>query len=150
MPHRPGFPAIAIRQPFADLIVLGIKKIENKTRITHFRGNVLIHASKGRPWTEDVSKRDLARLKKFSSEAGSGDYYPVRGAIVGMARITGCLESSSDRFFEGPIGWKLADAVAFTDPIPFSGTLGFFYVPLRLLKGSEAATATPGTFDHSR
>jgi hypothetical protein len=147
--YRPGFPAIAVRQPFADLIVLGIKKIENRTRITHFRGNVLIHASKGRPWMEDVSKRDLARLKKFSREVETGDYYPLRGAIVGMARITGCVESSSDRFFEGPIGWTLADAVAFKDPIPYSGTLGFFYVPLRVLKGTEAATAKPGTFDRS-
>ena len=145
--HRPGFPAIAVRQPFADLIVLGIKRIENKTRITYFRGNVLIHASKGRPWTADVGARDAARLRAFSCDTETGAYYPMRGAIVGMARITDCVTESRHRFFEGPVGWVLADAVAFRDPIPVLGTLGFFYVPLRLLKGTKAARAKPGHFE---
>lgn len=143
-PYR--FPAIAVRQPYADLIVLGIKRIENRTRITHFRGNVLIHASKARPRTEAVSPRDLARLRAFSSDVETGEYYPVRGAIVGMVQITGCVASSADRFFEGPIGWKLSDAVVFDDPISYLGSLGFFYVPLKLLKGSAAEMAVPGSF----
>ena len=37
--------AITIKQPFASLIVEGIKDIENRTWKTNLRGRVLIHAS---------------------------------------------------------------------------------------------------------
>ena len=36
--------AITIKQPWASLIVEGIKDIENRTWKTSFRGRVLIHA----------------------------------------------------------------------------------------------------------
>jgi hypothetical protein len=36
---------ISIRQPWASLIVSGIKDIENRTWPTRYRGPVLIHAS---------------------------------------------------------------------------------------------------------
>lgn len=39
--------AISIRQPWASLIVLGIKDIENRSWPTSQRGIVLVHASKG-------------------------------------------------------------------------------------------------------
>ena len=38
--------AITIKQPWASLIVAGIKDIENRTWKTSFRGRVLIHAAK--------------------------------------------------------------------------------------------------------
>ena len=37
--------AITIRQPWASLIVHGIKDIENRSWQTNFRGRVLIHSS---------------------------------------------------------------------------------------------------------
>lgn len=37
--------AITIKQPWASLIVVGIKDVENRTWKTNFRGRVLIHAS---------------------------------------------------------------------------------------------------------
>ena len=36
--------ALTIRQPYADRIVRGVKTIENRSRFTHVRGLVLIHA----------------------------------------------------------------------------------------------------------
>ena len=38
---------ITIKQPFASLIVLGIKKYEFRTWKTKYRGDILIHAGKG-------------------------------------------------------------------------------------------------------
>ena len=37
---------ITIKQPWASLIVSGLKNIENRTWKTNFRGRVLIHAAK--------------------------------------------------------------------------------------------------------
>ena len=39
--------ALSIRQPWAWLIVHGSKRVENRSRRTHYRGPVLIHASAG-------------------------------------------------------------------------------------------------------
>ena len=38
--------AISLKQPWADLIVNGIKDIENRTWKTSYRGKLFIHASK--------------------------------------------------------------------------------------------------------
>jgi len=37
-------PALSVRQPWAWLIVSGLKDIENRPRPTHYRGPLLIHA----------------------------------------------------------------------------------------------------------
>lgn len=37
--------ALSIKNPMAVLIAMGIKPIENRTRITHFRGRIYIHVS---------------------------------------------------------------------------------------------------------
>ena len=61
-----------------------------------------------------------------------GGEYPEResmiGGIVGVATITGCVDSSDSKWFMGPYGFTLADA----KPLPFipcKGKLGFFNVP---------------------
>jgi hypothetical protein len=38
--------ALSLKQPFAELILLGRKKIELRKWNTHFRGEFLIHTSK--------------------------------------------------------------------------------------------------------
>jgi hypothetical protein len=39
------FPALSVRQPYANAILYGAKDIENKITRTHFRGTILLHAS---------------------------------------------------------------------------------------------------------
>ena len=50
------FPAISIHQPWADLIVRGIKDIDNRPWLTRFRGNILIQA--GKKIERGVGKRE--------------------------------------------------------------------------------------------
>ena len=74
--------ALSIKQPFAELILQGRKKIELRKWNTRFRGEFLIHASK----TPDkksmekfgfkelplgciVGKATLSEVKKYSNEA---------------------------------------------------------------------------------
>jgi ASCH domain len=49
---------ISIRQPWAGLIVSGLKDVENRTWPTRYRGPILIHASQ-RP--DEISREDIER-----------------------------------------------------------------------------------------
>lgn len=116
-----SLPALAIRQPYAWLVVNGIKDIENRSRRTHYRGQILIHAS----LNEDLLLGDC--LPALSTRAGV-DFpaYFKTGGIVGLAEIIACeRRHGSDWKDPSSWGWVLANA----RPLPFrpcKGALGFF------------------------
>jgi hypothetical protein len=65
--------ALSIRQPWAHLIVAGIKQIENRTWTTRYRGPLLIHA--GQLWHDetiaDIERRHRIAIRAISSWVGS-------------------------------------------------------------------------------
>jgi hypothetical protein len=73
---EPTYPALSLRQPWADLIVNGIKNIENRSRPTRFRGRLLIHASKKVEW-ERVEK-----YYKLLGLVSPENYQPVVDALL--------------------------------------------------------------------
>jgi hypothetical protein len=103
------------------LVVNGFKDIENRSRRTHDRGRVLVHAS----LSEDLLIEDsLAALGTFAG-IELPDSFDV-GGIVGVAEIIGCeRRHGSDWKDPSSWGWVLANA----RPLPFrpcKGALGFF------------------------
>ena len=54
--------AITIKQPWATLIMSGVKRFEFRSWKTNFRGDVLIHAGKG------IDKEAVERLAKYLPE----------------------------------------------------------------------------------
>lgn len=116
---------ISIRQPWASLIVAGVKAIENRSRPTRYRGRVLIHAG------QTIDRDGMAVVNEAMSEVGSipsvGDW--PTGAIIGCATIVDCVTESEDEFFEGPFGYVLAGAVEFDRAIPARGQLGLYETP---------------------
>ena len=138
MSKRNTFPAITVHQPWADLIVRGIKDMENRSWPTRFRGKILIHAGKKIDGNNVKKYRRSLRLKSVE------DYDPHTMAIVGMAEIVDCVETHRSRFFIGPYGFVLRNAVRFRKPIRYRGRQGIFRVPLARLRGSSAAAAKPG------
>ena len=117
--------AITIKQPWATLIVLGIKDIENRTWSTKFRGPVLIHASKRKEDEEWNSAKDLIQLRKITiTEKMKWRDYPS-GGVIGVAEIVDCVHASASPWFVGEFGFVLANA----RPLPFHacrGALGFW------------------------
>lgn len=116
--------ALSIRQPWAWLIVHGFKPVENRDWPTRFRGNVLIHASKGMTRDEYDDARYLAEQQGITIPA---PHELERGGIVGQACITGCVDRSPSPWFFGKFGFELEDP----KPLPFQpmkGRLGFFDV----------------------
>jgi ASCH domain len=110
---------LSIRQPWAWLIVHGIKTIENRPRKHSHRGPVLVHAS--RTLDEDA----FAKLAGRFGLPGRDDL--PRGGIVGQCRIVDAVTQSDDPWFSGPIGFVLAEArpVRF---VPTRGALGFYAI----------------------
>lgn len=121
--------ALTIHQPWASLIVHGPKRIENRSRRPWSRlmGQLIgIHAAK---------RVDLAREREYSAVHDLPQPLP-HGALLGFARIVGTVtevdEGSDDPWFEGPVGIRLADVVAYPEPIAMSGAQGYFSVLDRL------------------
>jgi hypothetical protein len=110
--------ALSLKQPWAWLVVHGIKDIENRSWKTNYRGKILIHASK------KYDKNAAEWLEK----KGITLIYPENlkmGGIVGEVEIVNCLKKSNSKWFEGPYGFVLKNA----RPLPFlemKGKLGIF------------------------
>jgi hypothetical protein len=70
--------ALSIRQPYAEMILRGIKKIEYRTMRTNIRGRVYIYAS--------LTAGPLEEYEKLKSQPGD---FPT-GVLVGTVEIIGC------------------------------------------------------------
>src|SRR5687768_1310706 len=117
------FPAISVRQPAADQIVLGTKRRDVRSRPSRFRGWMLIHASR--------------TLRRADLPKGSAE--PERGKIVGLARLDDCVKEAD--------GWSYvwAKPRRFRVAVPCRGHYSIpFYVPASLVRGTPAARVTPG------
>jgi hypothetical protein len=82
---------ISIRQPWASLIVSGVKDVENRTWSTRYRGPVLIHAS-----------RAIDKISDDEFQARFGMSLPValpRGGVVGVAEIVDCVSEHQSRWY---------------------------------------------------
>lgn len=107
--------ALSIRQPWAWLIVAGLKDIENRDWRTKHRGPVLIHAS----LTMDKQCHGslIGGHHPVTGDTWTGQHgnpYPV-GGIVGVADIVDCVSESDSPWFVGDYGFVLANA----RPLPF-------------------------------
>jgi len=108
------YKALTLKQPWAHLIVTGIKTIENRTWTTVYRGRLLIHA--GRIFDENQQYRDERDGLAF-------------GAIIGHVDLVDIVTEHSSPFFVGPFGWVLAKPKRIK-PIPLRGKVGLFDVQL--------------------
>lgn len=122
---------LSLKQPYAELIVLGRKTIELRKWNTKFRGQLLIHASKTiNNETCKVYNIDMSSL--------------ITGAIVGSAllRDVKLYQSKKEfvadqskhfavsRYSEPMYGFLLSDAKRFDNPLPLKGRLGFFDISI--------------------
>src|SRR5580704_16954212 len=90
--HEPGFPCpkcdvITIRQPWASFIALGFKHYEFRSRNSHHRGAVVIHASK-KWYAPALLEIVLMHMRKFTKNPNAAMQalfplsLPVADAVV--------------------------------------------------------------------
>ena len=122
--------AISIRQPWAWLIVNGVKDVENRTWPTKYRGRVLIHAAKGMTRDEyNGCRLFVAEFDEYLAHKIPAFESLPRGGIVGEAVIIDCVTVHDSEWFEGPYGFILDNLGDGSKPFPFHacrGALGIF------------------------
>lgn len=113
--------ALSIKQPWAWLIVNGYKDVENRSRRTHHRGPLLIHAGL------DKSQFNDDEAEYIKTKYGVDIPTEIElGGIVGVADLVGCSEThASPWFVKGNFAWELTNPrrLAFR---PCRGALGLF------------------------
>lgn len=126
---------LSIMQPWCWLITNGHKRIENRSRRCHVRGEIALHAGlKFDEWARDEVRRGYHPVTGEHSLAGvaPADTFiemlagRQSGGIVGVAELVDCVDDSDDDFFQGPFGLVLRNA----RPVPFipvTGAQGFFF-----------------------
>jgi hypothetical protein len=92
--------ALSIKQPYAEMILRGVKTVEYRSQITHIRERVYIYASKTPGEKEFFEKLKVA----------PGDL-PV-GVLVGTVEITGCTRKQEKEY-----QWHLANPERLPEPI---------------------------------
>lgn len=152
--------ALTVRQPWASLIVAGVKDVENRTWSLHpdyhYRP-LAIHAAlkydhQGwldamRPCMESGAASPMALLLTTSTNADvqrqSG---APRGVLLGTVEVIGCHQS---RTCEGECSrwadddpdvwhWTLRDPRALAEPLEWKGRQGLWTVPDAALDGVTA------------
>ena len=124
---------LSIRPAFARAIVMGEKDVENRSWVppaTLIGDWFVIHASE-KLLDEDIEycRERLNDASRFTKER------IVRGAIVGLARLSSCTEASDSRWYwPGNIAWNIDDAIALKRPIPLKGKLGLWRLPPEVKK----------------
>ncbi len=127
---------ISIRQPWASLIVSGVKDVENRTWSTRYRGPVLIHASQR---ADSITSDELER--RFGLDPPSA---PALGGILGVAEIVDCVQLHPSKWYAGEYvdrhgerrnHWALVLRNARTLPfVACKGQLGIRDAPAELLE----------------
>ncbi len=134
---------ITVHQPYATLIVMGLKTMETRTWSTHYRGPLLIHASR-RPYVvEDHLDNQGNTLTDWLI---AWDYhhgpltFPTQ-SILGAVNLAGVIPYSKlhdnlhllspvDKrygvFAPGWCAWKLTNAVKFKKPLLVPGKQGLW------------------------
>lgn len=125
--------AMTVIQPFAHLIAIGVKPIENRQQQCRFRGELAIHAGKNRSWLDEG---ELAAYPDMAF-----------GAIVAVVRVVACLPKRDDpddrerwkwatysdlfdhEHAEGPWCLVLEDLLRLVTPVPCRGAQGLWSLP---------------------
>lgn len=112
---------LSVRQPWALLVCVGTKTIENRSWTTTFRGLIAVHAG--------MSTKGVDSLLTVEGMYPSltKDLF-VFGAIIGVAELYDVLPFSGqlrdDPWAEGPYCFMLRNSRLFAEPIVHKGRVG--------------------------
>jgi hypothetical protein len=83
--------ALSIRQPHAEAILRGVKRIEYRNRLTHIRGRIFIYAALGRYSADD----EAAMMAGYRIADCVCDEL-ARGVLVGSVELYDCTGKDED------------------------------------------------------
>jgi len=123
------------KKPWASLIVMGLKDVENRNWRTSHRGPLLIHASKT---YDEEGATFLHSTPAYNDEClnliREGYRFPAdfpRGKIIGVVDIADCVTGSLSKWFWGPYGFIIENPERFKKDLPYRGYPGMFDVKMK-------------------
>lgn len=136
---------ITLWQPYATLMVLGLKQNETRSWPTDYRGPLGIHAAAGEPAYVRKLVADCEVFRRVFAEHGLSFKDLPRGKILGSVNVDGMMRTENwvykhaDSFLErtpdewyfgdydvGRWAWLTSNPVKLAEPIPAKGKQGFW------------------------
>jgi hypothetical protein len=109
--------ALSLHQPWADLLVFGVKDVENRDWSTRHRGLLVIHAART---LDEAAMASVGHLVTRD---------PPRGVFVGTVEVHDCVRDSPSAWaWPQNWHWLVENAVLLSPPIPWRGMPGLFDV----------------------
>jgi len=116
-----GCPVLTVRQPWASLLVEGVKDVENRSWTTCYRGPLWIHAG-------TVAADEVQIAARYPLD------YPRR-VLLGLVDLTAIrVDSESEWAEEGWFHWLVKPIGVLSHPLPISGKQMLWKLPPALLK----------------
>jgi activating signal cointegrator 1 len=132
--------ALSLIQPWATIVILGVKRYETRSWRTGYRGPLVIHASGRFP----RELRGLCGREPFQSilqAAGFESWADLPlGVVLGTVELSACqrvnelsaingVELALGDYRSGRWAWLLENAQALPEPIPWKGKRGVYDIP---------------------
>ncbi len=118
--------ALTIKQPWAELIITGLKDVENRSRRTAFRGRFAVHAGLRRADFDDLDLDQMPpKYRKPITAAWLRHNDP--GRVLGTIELVDCVQDSSSPWaIDGYWHWVLRNPRPYTRSVPAKGQLGLW------------------------
>lgn len=134
---------LTVKQPWAFLLIAGLKDVENRNWPTNYRGELFIHASveKSFDWDALIWLMEQKRMGEFWTvirhfglilkgeleKCKITKHHEEFGAILGSVNLTGCISNSTSPWAmpDSKFHWLVSDAKPIT-PIPARGSLSIW------------------------
>ena len=132
MKVAPGPRVLSVKQPWAWAIVSGLKRVENRSWATKYRGTIYIHASRQ---VDSWGKEWFAKHKiKLPSDLPTG-------VVIGTCELVDVVSGEQGprfgKWFFGPKGWVVKNPRTLPQPIAMKGTLGLTRASGKLVRTVE-------------
>lgn len=119
--------ALTIIQPYASLIVRGIKKIETRNWRTQHRGRILVHCSSKvvknlDPFRQYLNGHELSLCRHIIGSVVITDVKPVEELMPTLSDE----EKALGYYTAGMYGWVLEDPIIFDRPVYTLGQVGLW------------------------
>lgn len=140
--------ALSIRQPWTAMIAHGQKRIENRSRRTHYRGPIALHASGKDRWDAAGQSSDVVyaqwRRLGWAGVPNRDSEHIDYGSVLAVADLVSCHEHGDPTFpcdaagavrpcspwaAEGQWHWEVANVRPLAEPVPCKGALGLWTLP---------------------
>jgi hypothetical protein len=139
--------ALTINQPWAEMICRGLKRVENRTWPTNYRGPLAIHVGKSLAWLK--AQDDCTWPAQYGVELPQAAEMAF-GAIVAVVELVDCVPIDrlplelQTAWAEGPWCWVLKDARRLEKPIICKGSLQLWKPPDQITPKLLAASGLEG------